>query len=320
MKKYSLFIIIIPLVLVIAGLIFWLPKKEINPMKIMDCEYAPSFQYWKYWEKDFDFEKNSWEAQKNKRQGNYYASCMSEGTAKMLNAYVFKDYKLLFKQEDIYRGQFFKGNDGSFYVIQGIMNPDVNVSPLGYILTKLEFDPLKDVLVETETKEYKTKQEIESLYEFEKENNNYNNDLLDIKYDQVVNSKLDQITLTGKCEKTKYDGKEIEWQGKISAHYSQITGIKFCVVDEDHQAVDIHKPCDWFWASSDDVMGADDPKINPGWDGYWVKYILNYYKVSFDESKPYYNDIYTIKGVINGLDDGVESNCVPNIDIISITK
>jgi hypothetical protein len=120
--------------------------------------------------------------------------------------------------------------------------------------------------------------------------------------------------------KSSYGGKLVEWQGKISGYYSQITGIKFCVIDEGHQNVDIDKPCDWFWAFSRDLMGADDITINPNWDGKWVNYILNYYKVPFDKDSYFYNDTYTIKGVVNGIDCISKDQCVPDIDIINISK
>jgi hypothetical protein len=119
---------------------------------------------------------------------------------------------------------------------------------------------------------------------------------------------------------SSYKGKLIEWQGKISGYYSQITGIKFCVIDEGHQNVDIDKPCDWFWAFSRELMGADDIAINPNWDGKWVNYILNYYKVPFNKDSYFYNDVYTIKGVVNGIDCISKDQCVPDIDIINISK
>ena len=40
---------------------------------------------------------------------------------------------------------------------------------------------------------------------------------------------------------TEKKGKEIEWQAKISDYYSQITGIKFCVIDDEHQNVESNK-------------------------------------------------------------------------------
>lgn len=170
MKKYLIYTSIFLLVVIISFLVWKnakndrvvLVSEEMNPLKIIDCEYAPNFQYWSYWEKDFDFEKNSWEDQRRKKQGNFYISCESEGTAKMINAYVFKDYKLFFKKENIYRGRFFEA-DGNFYIVQGIMNPEANAYPLGYALTKYEFDSLKNELAEKETREYQTKKELDDF-------------------------------------------------------------------------------------------------------------------------------------------------------------
>lgn len=140
-----------------------------------------------------------------------------------------------------------------------------------------------------------------------------------LKYNQIM-SATSSPTDTPELLKSQHDGEEIKWQGKISSHYSQLTGIKFCVVDKEHEDVDISKPCDWFWAFSKDVMNADNLEINPGWDGYWVNYILNYYKVPFDKDQLFYDDIYTVAGKVNGLDCGVDDKCVPNIEIQSISK
>lgn len=139
-----------------------------------------------------------------------------------------------------------------------------------------------------------------------------------LDYNQVINSKMGE-TKDG-YYKSNHSGRLIEWQGKISAYYSQMTGIKFCVIDKDHQNIDINKQCDWFWSFSPYLIGADDTKSNPDWDGKWVNYILNYYKVPFDENSYFYNDTYTIVGVVNGIDCISVDQCVPDINIVSITK
>jgi uncharacterized protein YceK len=143
--------------------------------------------------------------------------------------------------------------------------------------------------------------------------------IMNPSYNQIMNSKSEPDK-SPDLYKTKYDGKVVEWKAKISTYYPQITGIKFCIVDNEHQNVDIDKPCDWFWAFSTSIMDADDVAVNPSWDGKWVDYVLKHYKVSFDKDKRFYNDVYTITGAVNGLDCGVDSKCIPNIEIISITK
>ncbi|MFA5644472.1 MAG: hypothetical protein WC928_03035 [Patescibacteria group bacterium] len=145
---------------------------------------------------------------------------------------------------------------------------------------------------------------------------NKNNEI--IYYNQVLNSMLDNEK--NGFYKSAYDGQTVKWQAKISAYYSQITGIKFCVIDKEHQTINVNNPCDWFWAFSDELMDSDDTKNNPDWDGLWVNYILNYYEVPFNKNTNFYNDIYTIEGVINGIDCASKDQCVPNINIINITK
>ena len=146
---------------------------------------------------------------------------------------------------------------------------------------------------------------------------NFYDDISDLTYNQVFSAKIDpEISPT--IHKNKYDGKTIEWDAKISKLYTQITGIKFCILDEEHQNIDIKESCDWFWASSDATKDADIISINPDWGGHWVPYILNYYNVSFDEDSDYFNETYTIKGIVNGADCGADKKCVPNIEIIDI--
>lgn len=72
----------------------------------------------------------------------------------------------------------------------------------------------------------------------------------DLTYNELLSYKLEPSNTPG-YYKTGQEGKIIEWSAKISKHYSQITGIKFCVLDNNHQNVDITKPCDMFWAFSD---------------------------------------------------------------------
>lgn len=129
-----------------------------------------------------------------------------------------------------------------------------------------------------------------------------------LTYNQVVSSKIES-------DKTAYDGKTIIWQGKVSNYYSQITGIKFCVIDQEHKNTDINKPCDWFWTSSDQIKDADNTAVNPSWNGDWVGYTLNYYKAG-----SYTNEerFYQIEGRVNGLDCAVDDKCVPDIEIINI--
>lgn len=139
-----------------------------------------------------------------------------------------------------------------------------------------------------------------------------------LDYNRIINSKIGEPK--NGYYKSAYGGEVIEWRGKISSYYSQITGIKFCVSDKDHQAIEMDKPCDWFWAFSDKLMSADDIITNPSWDGNWVNYILNYYKVAFDKNSNFYNDIYTVKGFVNGIDCVSRDQCAPDIDIINISK
>lgn len=149
----------------------------------------------------------------------------------------------------------------------------------------------------------------------------YNNTerIVGLTYNQVLNSRIIDSEKNN-YYKSLYNNQIIKWQGKISKEYTQITGIKFCVIDKEHQDVDIKKPCDLFWTLSEPTKDADDINTNPSWDGNWVDYILNYYKVPFNKNSDFYNDIYTITGQINGIDCAFADRCAPDIETISITK
>jgi hypothetical protein len=142
-----------------------------------------------------------------------------------------------------------------------------------------------------------------------------------LTYNQVFNSakKRDESA-------NIYIGKVIKWKAKISAYYSQIDGIKFCVVDKDHLNVNIYESCDWFWAFSDGLMDGNNLEKNPSWDGHWVPYTLNYYSVPFNKNSRYYNDIYTVTGKIDGAscgeadDEFPDYDCILDVDILGITK
>ncbi len=159
--------------------------------------------------------------------------------------------------------------------------------------------------------------EIPNIVEFLKLKNKEDDKKL--TYNQLMSDKLEKSDTPGYFN-TEKKGQEIEWQAKISGNYSQITGIKFCIIDDEHQDVDINQPCDMFWAFADELMDADNIAINPDWDGDWVKYILNYYNVPFDENTNYFNDIYTVRGIVNGIDCAPSDKCSPDIEIISIKK
>jgi len=149
----------------------------------------------------------------------------------------------------------------------------------------------------------------------------YNNTerIIGLTYNHVLNSRIVDSEKNN-YYKSLYNNQIIEWQGKISKGYTQITGIKFCVIDKEHQDVDIKKPCDLFWTLSELTKDADDINTNPNWNGNWVNYILNYYKVPFNENSDFYNEIYTITGQINGIDCAFADRCAPDIEIINITK
>ena len=140
-----------------------------------------------------------------------------------------------------------------------------------------------------------------------------------LKYNEILAHELEP-TEHQLYFKTGQEGKIVEWRGKISRYYTQITGIKFCVIDEDHENVNTEEPCDFFWAYSEDLMDADNLSVNPNWDGSWVRFILDYYNIPLDEEGDYLNNTYLIKGAVLGVDCAPSDRCSPDIDIINIRK
>lgn len=155
---------------------------------------------------------------------------------------------------------------------------------------------------------------------FVKDNLIFNNESKEkLKYNEILAHELEPTEYQSYF-KTEQEGKIVEWKGKISRYYTQITGIKFCVIDEDHENVNTEEPCDFFWAYSEDLMDADNISVNPNWDGNWVRFILDYYNLPLDEEGGYLNDTYLIKGVVLGVDCAPSDRCSPDIDIINIRK
>lgn len=121
---------------------------------------------------------------------------------------------------------------------------------------------------------------------------------------------------------TIYKGQEVKWRGKISNKYTQIDGIKFCILDDKHVNPDVNADCDWFWATPKELATDDDPSLKPDWDGYWNKFVFKKYS-DIDYNKiDYKNDVFLIIGIIDSIDTGVDYNerPIPNIEIIRIEK
>jgi len=133
-------------------------------------------------------------------------------------------------------------------------------------------------------------------------------------YNEVLNSGAVNDNSYGYYE-SDYKEEKIKWLGKISQYYSNINGIKFCIIDDEHKSVDATQPCDWFWAFAKELMSADDASVNPNWDGSWVDYTLNYYGARNEDP---INQIYEVEGSINGIDCGVHGRCAVDIEIIGI--
>lgn len=121
------------------------------------------------------------------------------------------------------------------------------------------------------------------------------------------------------CEKHPYIGKIISWMGKISS-LSQIDGIKFWIIDDQHQP-NIKTDNSWFWAIPDNNPSAEITH------GKWVTYMLKRYGNIDINSVDSDNDIFLIKGKLLELDCTFYDNtlattapCIPNVEVENIKK
>ena len=116
-----------------------------------------------------------------------------------------------------------------------------------------------------------------------------------LTYNQIVESK------------DKYVGKSIVWQGSVTTELSQISGIKFWIIDKDHND---NKA--WFWAYDKDTLYLPTEA-----EGKWVSYLLKKYTGSdeYDE-----NTKFEVKGIVKELDCEVADFCVPNIELTKIKR
>lgn len=135
-----------------------------------------------------------------------------------------------------------------------------------------------------------------------------------ISYDTVVNSKPNS-----------YIGKRVTWTGKIAINLSQISGIKFWIVDKQHQP-DSSKDNAWFWAIPKELATKEDPSYKEGWNGYWGEFMFkNYSKIDYDTVDTS-NDVFLVTGTVENLDctypngDNTIESCVPNLVIEKIEK
>lgn len=238
--------------------------------KAIDCMYDPEIHYWSWWEGE-NGEKpadlNDEEA-KIKRQTNLFVSCSSDiGTGHSIMAYIFKDGKLIF-EEDLYRGYFFRDfKTDEFYIISGILNEEANGYPLGYVSEKYKLNQNTNTMDLIETKEYKTRDELNNLLGFIKNRN------LDYKYDpdfadatlqsevaeaKKAEKKSGSMEIDCSCEKQFANPKRVTLEGQVMATFvsGENFGLRTDTKIDGHQQFYVIPP-----AESDFT----------GWNGAWVK-------------------------------------------------
>lgn len=136
----------------------------------------------------------------------------------------------------------------------------------------------------------------------------------DIKYSDLIKLNPEKLK--------SHLGSEIAWKGKIASRYSQIDGIKFCIVDDGHVNPDVHSDCEWFWAIPKELATKYDPTNKSDWTGNWNKYVFDKYsEIEYDKIISE-NDTFLVTGIIEDIDYGADglNRPVPNIVVTKIEK
>ena len=137
-----------------------------------------------------------------------------------------------------------------------------------------------------------------------------------LSYADVVNkdSLFDKNEVDGSI-KTPYVGKIIQWQAKIARSLTQRDGIKFCVIDDEHQNIDSKGNCDWFWLSDKNLGTRDDPNFFNSAD--WFDYIFKTYSDINPQKIDWGKDTFLVTGEVEGV-DGVFDKPIPLIIVSKI--
>lgn len=231
LKRHWLKILI--MVVMFGGLYYWynfkptIFKAETSPFDTISCETEPEINEWLTYDglDTADYSKlNADEIMsdmQNRKQINLYITCKDPGTDNYLNAYVFKNRKLILSR-NLYRGYFFRTINDYFYTVQGIKNTKDPFYPLGYVLEKFQYNTEQNRMDLIETTEYKTREKLSDLYKFVKEHNyNFTSDpdfVTATLENEVENNNNKEINCA--CEKTFKYQYPVEWSGQVISTFS----------------------------------------------------------------------------------------------------
>lgn len=118
-----------------------------------------------------------------------------------------------------------------------------------------------------------------------------------------------------------YQGTNVRWKGRVS-NYTQISGVKFCIIDDKHLETDLNEGCDWFWLSPANLATENDPDMQSDWNGSWIKYMFNVYSGVNPDKIDFEKDIFLVSGELEYVDFGVDyyNRPVPSIVATKIEK
>ncbi|MBU4347254.1 hypothetical protein KJ586_00030 [Patescibacteria group bacterium] len=146
-----------------------------------------------------------------------------------------------------------------------------------------------------------------------------------LSYADVINenSFIQEKNSDGEMEKHSiYRGKNVQWMGRVANRYSQIDGIKFCIIDDKHKNADSRADCDWFWLFPVNLATENSPERQTNWDGFWPSYMFKTYSGLNPEKIDWDKDTFLIYGEIEDIDLGVDglNRPIPTIIATKIEK
>ncbi len=121
-------------------------------------------------------------------------------------------------------------------------------------------------------------------------------------------------------EANKFKGQTIELTGLLATNLSQIDGVKFWILDKDHN-YDNNEKYEWFWATT-----AQPEQLPTKYNGSWTHYMFEKYAGLNSENIDFDKTAFTVKGKFLGQDCTFYNKetfgktvCIPNVAVESIS-
>jgi len=171
-----------------------------NGIDITNCDAGIEAYYWDFTSKNL--EKFVSKIENGKKNKNFYVHCYHAGSAGFTGVYVFKNNKLIFYRDDIYRGRVFMDNNNNLNIIFASYNPEANCCPKIYWLTQYRYNAKKNTMEKISEKEYSTQRFKNYICSEEY----YNKELCDFEKNNSIEEGIEsQIAYLNRKNNTYFD-------------------------------------------------------------------------------------------------------------------